>query len=97
MSLEEWETAVGSKLDHRMMSDWIKSKGLNEIVVMALIVEFRIEMQAKGKKYADFKAAFQTYLTKGYLSKPIDQCKASSSQNSPAACNVRTTTRGVSI
>lgn len=76
--LDEWEREHGT-LASSMMLDWIESHQLCRQMVKQMIVEFRDEMLAKGKQYANFKAAFITYLAKGYLSKPITACTLSRS------------------
>ena len=73
MPLEDWEAANG-QLRTNMLTDWVKARGLCPVMVAQMIAEFRTEMMAKGKQYNNFKAAFQTYLTKGYLSKPLTAC-----------------------
>jgi hypothetical protein len=73
VQLGEWEDLHG-KLCTNMMPDWIKQCGLCPIMVQKAIIEFREEMLAKGKTYADFARAFQTYLRKGYLSKKLADC-----------------------
>lgn len=73
MPLEDWEVANG-QLRTSMLSEWVKARGLCPVMVAQMVAEFRTEMMAKGKQYNNFKAAFQTYLTKGYLSKPLTAC-----------------------
>lgn len=73
VTLQEWEAAHGS-LRLTMMSDWMDSHKLCYDMVRTMIDEFRGEMIAKGKQYANFKAAFMTYLAKGYLSKRMEAC-----------------------
>lgn len=68
VTIQEWEANLGVALNASMLASWCKEKGLYHPTITRLIEEFRIEMMGKGKQYADFKAAFQTYLTKGYLS-----------------------------
>ena len=73
ITLEEWENIHGP-LRSTMMWDWIRQQKLCPQMIAKMIQEFRTEMQGKGKQYANFRAAFQTYLAKGYLSKPITAC-----------------------
>lgn len=73
ITLEEWEAQNGM-LRSTMIWDWIRSQKLCPQITAKMIQEFREEMIAKGKQYANFKLAFQTYLTKGYLSKPLASC-----------------------
>lgn len=76
VTLEEWETVRDKELHFTDFKEWIFKSGLIEFQVRLMIEEFRAEMQAKGKQYANFKMAFQTYLIKGYLSKTFKQCLA---------------------
>lgn len=73
VSIQDWEKQFGV-LKESMMRDWVDGHGLCRQMVAALIDEFRGEMIAKGKQYANFKAAFMTYLSKGYLSKTREAC-----------------------
>lgn len=73
VTLQEWE-AKHATLSIVMMPDWIETHKLCYLMVSDMISEFRGEMIAKGKQYANFKAAFMTYLAKGYLSKKMDAC-----------------------
>lgn len=73
VTLEEWEVAHGRLgIDHVIA--WVNATKLCPRMIAAMIDEFRREMMAKGKQYANFKMAFQTYLGKGWLSKPITLC-----------------------
>lgn len=72
LTLHEWEQQNGI-LVVAMMQSWVKQNLFCERTVHQLIEEFRTEMKSKGNLYADFKATFQTYLNKGYLSKKRDQ------------------------
>lgn len=92
LSLSQWEAQVGGQLSIGMLTGWTNAKRLDSKEVAQLIEEFRTEMVSKNKLYADFKAAFQTYLTKGYLSKTLAQV----AWKAPEGAN-RTFTRGVSI
>lgn len=93
-SLDEWETLWCGKLDVPLMDTWATEKNLCKRQLAQLIEEFRTEMISKGKRYADFKAAFQVYLNKGYLSKRIEQIKAPVQQNK---WGNTTSTRGLSL
>lgn len=75
MTIDQWEESVGAKLSTIMLLSWMQAKSLNPEIIHVLIEEFRIEMVGKGKQYADFRAAFQTYLTKGYLSRTLISCR----------------------
>lgn len=75
ITLEEWEEKNGVLGVYHLKS-WADAQLLDPVLISGMIREFRIEMISKGKQYANFRAAFQTYLTKGYLSKKIDACKA---------------------
>lgn len=68
VSLQDWEKITGAELNAEMLKSWCQQKKVARAVIAPLIDEFRTEMIGKGKQYADFRAAFQTYLTKGYLS-----------------------------
>lgn len=67
MTLKEWEAQNG-QLVFSMVEQWAKQKGFCPELLRQLVEEFRLEMTSKSKLYADFKATFQTYLNKGYLS-----------------------------
>lgn len=82
MSLPAWEKQQGAQLTIRNVQDWVTSRQLCPVMVMELIQEFRTEMVSKNKQYAMFDAAFKVYLTKGYLSKTIDQAKLAVSSHS---------------
>lgn len=73
MALLAWELSKGDRLRVSMMIGWIQQKGFCSVLVGELIEEFRTEMVSKGLLYADFRATFQTYLNKGYLSKKPEQ------------------------
>ena len=68
MTLMQWEEKQGKRLDVRHMLEWIEKNQYSIPVIHQLIEEFRIDMLSKGKEYACFRAAFQNYLNKGYLS-----------------------------
>lgn len=74
MSIEDWEANDGWPKAAHSMSDWIDRNKLCPRMVSEMVDEFRREMRAKGKQYANFAMAFQTYLRKGYLSKPLTAC-----------------------
>lgn len=93
-TLEEWEKLWCGKLDVPLMDTWATEKNLCKRQLAQLIEEFRTEMISKNKMYADFKAAFQVYLTKGYLSKKMDQIKAPAQTNK---WGTQTGTRGLSL
>ncbi len=78
--LEQWESEKGAPLSAHMIASWAKTNNLSFSVIQELIEEFRIEMMAKAKEYADFCAAFQVYLTKGYLSKTLAYAQKLSQQ-----------------
>lgn len=73
MTLQEWEKQH-TALSVIMLTSWMDGRKLCYLTVGDMVEEFRGEMIAKGKQYANFKAAFMTYLAKGYLSKPITAC-----------------------
>lgn len=75
ITLEQWEEKNGV-LGLYHIKAWADAHMLDPVMISAMMREFRVEMMAKGKQYANFKMAFQTYLTKGYLSKKIDACRA---------------------
>lgn len=93
ITLQEWEV-VNGLLGAVMMEDWINAKGLCRFVILEMIQEFRGEMYAKGKQYANFKSAFMTYLNKGYLSKTLDGCKV---ERSPYQNKTILDKRGVTL
>lgn len=75
MTLMDWEAAQGKRLDARHVLDWIERNKYDLQVMVQLVEEFRIDMMSKGKEYADFRAAFQNYFNKGYLSIKPDNPK----------------------
>lgn len=93
VTLEEWERANGF-LSTCHMAPWIVSNRLCPIMVQRMIMEFRDEMVAKGKTYADFERAFHVYLRKGYLSKKIMDCTL---VRSPFTQQVVLDTKGVNL
>lgn len=95
-TLEEWEKLWCGKLDVALMGTWATRNNLCKRQLAQLIEEFRIEMISKAKQYADFKAAFQVYLTKGYLSKKIDQVRLRPGEGTNKWGNT-TATRGLSL
>lgn len=68
VTLQQWETAQGKRLDIRMMIDWLDRHNYAIDTMAMLVEEFRTDMISKDKPYADFRAAFQNYFNKGYLS-----------------------------
>ena len=74
VALEDWEAADGWQKSQHGMAAWIDRHHLDSNTVNEMVDEFRREMKAKGKQYANFAMAFQTYLRKGYLSKPMTAC-----------------------
>lgn len=95
-SLEEWEALWCGKLDVALIDTWATEKSFDKRSIATLIEEFRTEMTAKNKHYADFAAAFKVYLNKGYLSKKPEQIRICPSANSNKWGN-STSTRGVSL
>lgn len=93
VTLDEWEGSNGT-LRTSMFFDWIKEHQLCPIMMRCMIEEFRCEMQAKGKKYADFARAFHVYVRKGYLSKRMMDCTLS---RSPYSQQVVLDTKGVNL
>lgn len=95
-TLQEWEDLTGQPLHSSMITGWIVKKALCPFTIANLIEEFRLEMLSKNKQYADFKATFQTYLNKGYLSKKFPEVLW---MNSPhrKQDNVHISQRGSSI
>ena len=83
MTLEEWEAKEGCALNASMLADWGRKHLLCPRMVHHMVQEFRHEMMAKGKQYANFRMAFMTYLTKGYLSKPLAACTLERSHYKP--------------
>lgn len=73
VSIDEWETKVGSPLCLQQMQSWVKAKNYNPDLVKEMIEEFRTRMRASDNRYADYRAAFQDWLNRGFLSKkPAD-------------------------
>ena len=64
LTLQEWETAQGKRLDARQLLNWIDAKQYDLGIMVHLVEEFRTDMLSKGKAYADFRAAFQNYFNK---------------------------------
>lgn len=93
MTLQEWEEQYGL-LQPVNMTGWAASKKLCPRMLADMISEFRTEMMAKGKQYANFKMAFQTYLAKGYLSKTITACML---ERSPYKTQTTLDNRGVTL
>lgn len=93
VELAEWERVYGT-LCTNMIADWVKQVGLCPIMVQKMITEFRDEMMAKGKTYADFARAFHVYMRKGYLSKKLMDCTLS---RSPYTQQVVLDNKGVNL
>ena len=75
VTLEQWESQHG-QLTTCHVAKWSeKELKLDGTIIGTLIDEFRADMLSKGKQYANFALAFQTYLRRGYLSKTLEQCK----------------------
>lgn len=94
VTLQDWEAAQGCALNSSMISSWCREKGLYHPTITRLLEEFRIEMMSKGKQYADFKAAFQTYLMKGYLSLTLAGAQATSKREAAALDSTNVSRRG---
>lgn len=73
--LAVWEKNIGCQLCVEQLMGWIKEKGLDPNGVKVAIEEFRDQVTGGGNQYADFTAAFKTYLRKGYLRLKIDQVR----------------------
>lgn len=71
--LEEWEAKHGL-LTIEDIETWVVKRKLDPQIIGMLIEEFRTDMKSKDKRYADFACAFQNYLNRGYLSKPLSMC-----------------------
>lgn len=82
MTLEEWE-AIHGLLSIEPLMGWVSQKTFCPVLVRELLQEFRIDQQSKGKLYADFRATFQNYVNKGYLSKKPDQLLLVNSPHAP--------------
>lgn len=93
VTLYEWES-VNGVLCTSLMAAWVKSCDLCPIMVQKMITEFRDEMMAKGKTYADFPRAFHVYLRKGYLSRKLMDCTI---LRSPFSQQVVLDTKGVNL
>lgn len=93
VTLDEWERIYGTLCTNTMPA-WIRQNSLCPIMVQKMITEFRDEMLAKGKTYADFARAFHTYLRKGYLSKRLSGCTL---ERSPFTHRVVVDTKGVNL
>lgn len=76
VSLVEWEKNIGCRLCVDQLMGWVKEKGLNPGGVKVAIEEFRDAVIAGGNQYADFAAAFKTWLRNGYLRLKMDQLRA---------------------
>jgi hypothetical protein len=97
MTLEQWEkSVVYGPLDVPLIDTWATRSNLCKRQLAELIEEFRTEMIAKNKHYADFAAAFNVYLNKGYLSKKLEQIKLRPGEGKNKWGN-STATRGLSL
>lgn len=74
-NLFEWEAEKNCQLRWEMLREWVAGNGYDLTLIQKMIEEFRLEMIGKNKMYADFKATFQTYVNKGYLSLKPSQLK----------------------
>lgn len=83
VTIQDWEKS-NQRLTVSLMANWVEERKFCPVVIEQLISEFRTEMEGKGKLYADFKSAFQTYLNKGYLSKKPYDCLAVNNKNNSA-------------
>lgn len=97
MTLPQWEAKVYGPLNVGIMDTWSTQKGLCKRLLAELIEEFRTEMVSKNKEYADFSAAFKTYLNKGYLSKTLEQAKLANSPYAGTVYKDQEHNRGVRI
>ena len=95
ITLAEWETKQGSELCADMMVSWIKENGFDRQKVSTLVTEFRDVMKANGNVYADFKASFQNYVRRGYLSLGAAALKLPAAGQ--AVAKLETFDRGVSL
>jgi len=93
VTLQEWEKEH-ALLSIVMMTQWMDDNNLCYSMVGDMVKEFRGEMIAKGKQYANFKAAFMTYLAKGYLSKTMEACTV---EKSPYRAGTRMDNKGVTL
>lgn len=75
VSLEEWEKEKQTPLCMQMMTGWVREKNFNPQLIREMIEEFRTRMFASDNRYADYKAAFQDWFNRGFLSKKPEQCK----------------------
>jgi hypothetical protein len=73
-TIEQWEKEIGTQLCIEQMASWVKRKGYEPEKIKKLIEQFRLKMQANGTPYANFVAAFQDYLDRGFLSLTPEQC-----------------------
>lgn len=74
ITVQQWAMAGGWEKTAHAYTAWVKEKNLDPKMVNELLDEFIDEMKSKGNRYADFYKTFQTYLRKGYLSKPMAAC-----------------------
>lgn len=83
VTLEVWEQEGGWQRTAKSIKDWVERYGLCPKMLEEMLDEFRREMLSKGKQYANFAMAFQTYMRKGYLSKPVGACTLEKSSFKP--------------
>ncbi len=74
-TLDSWESANG-ELCLKSILPWVDEKNLSHSKITAALEEFKLRMIASGNVYADFRAAFKVWLTKGYLGITLDQARA---------------------
>lgn len=75
MTLAQWETKMGCQLCIQQMAQWGKQKNLNPKKVADLIEVFRTHCTANASMFADFVAAFQNWVNRGYLGVKLDDLK----------------------
>lgn len=88
VSLEEWETEKGSPLCLQMLTSWIRTKGYDPKLISDMVEEFRTRMMASDNRYADYRAAFQDWFGRGFLSKKPEQCKLVSNPSRRASISI---------
>ncbi len=88
VSIQEWETEKGSPLCLQMLTSWIRSKGYDPKAIDAMIEEFRTRMMASDNRYSDYRAAFQDWFGRGFLSKKPEQCKLVSNPSRRASISI---------
>lgn len=73
--LVDWEKKVGCVLCVEQVMTWVREKQLDPAGVKQAIEEFRDAVTAGGNQYADFTAAFKTWLRNGYLRLKMNQLR----------------------